>query len=106
MCEAIRKLEQAIFIMNMPILHHHRHGTRDARPVHNGASAGYAIHDHDIRDELGRRLDAVWRYDRFIVRAKGRPSLQAFWEDLKTLEMRCVDDLEELLQGRAQRARL
>jgi len=46
---------------------------------HMGETCGVADHDHD----LGKRLDALWRYDQYIANAEGRPALQELWCDLK-----------------------
>jgi hypothetical protein len=54
---------------------------------HIGESAGCADHDHDLIHELGKRLDALWRYDQYIANADGKPQLQNLWRDLKRQEI-------------------
>ncbi|TMA78469.1 MAG: hypothetical protein E6J74_41710 [Deltaproteobacteria bacterium] len=58
---------------------------------HISESCGVADHDHD----LGKRLDALWRYDQYIANAEGRPALQELWCDLKCQE---IDNIKRMKQ--------
>jgi len=58
---------------------------------HISESCGVADHDHD----LGKRLDALWRYDQYIANAEGRPDLQELWCDLKCQE---IDNIKRMKQ--------
>ena len=40
--------------------------------AHLGETAGAADHDHDLVHELGKRLDALWRYDQYIANAHAK----------------------------------
>ena len=64
---------------------------------HVGETRGMADHDHDLIQELNKRLDGVWRYDQFIANAEGNPSLQNFWRDLKKQDQQNVNRLKELI---------
>lgn len=64
---------------------------------HIGETRGIADHDHDLVQELSKRLDGLWRYDQFIANADGKPQLQAFWRDLKQQEQDNVRRLRELI---------
>ena len=57
--------------------------TAEKEIAHIGKTHGAADHDHDMIHELSNRLDAVWRYDQYIVNAEGKPELQKFWQTLK-----------------------
>ena len=85
--------------MTVSVLHHHRHPAPARQPISNGTREAAVIQDADILSELGRRLDAMWRYDRFVEHARGRPVLEAFWKDIRALELHCIDELEEFLKG-------
>src|SRR6476646_719736 len=39
---------------------------------HLGESRGRADHDHDLVHDLGKRLDALWRYDQYIANAEDK----------------------------------
>jgi len=53
---------------------------------HIGESCGCPDHDHDLIHDLGKRLDALWRYDQYIANADGKPELQKMWRDFKRQE--------------------
>jgi hypothetical protein len=53
---------------------------------HIGETCGCADHDHDLIHDLGKRLDAIWRYDQYIANAESKPELQKLWRDLKRQE--------------------
>ncbi|MBI3463095.1 MAG: hypothetical protein HY000_08565 [Planctomycetes bacterium] len=65
---------------------------------HIGESRGCADHDHDLVHELGKRLDALWRYDQYIANADGHSTLQSFWRELKSQEYENVKRLKELIK--------
>ena len=69
---------------------------------HIGETRGCADHDHDLIHELGKRLDALWRYDQYIANAENRPKLQEFWRDTKTQEKENVDRLKQLVVDEIQ----
>lgn len=54
---------------------------------HIGETCGCEDHDHDLINDLSRRLDFMWRCDQFIANADGHPELQKFWRDMKKQEM-------------------
>ena len=64
---------------------------------HIGESSGMQDHDHDLVHELGKRLDALWRYDQYIANADGKPHIQEFWRDVKTEQRQCIDLLKKLI---------
>jgi hypothetical protein len=64
---------------------------------HIGETKGCADHDHDLIHELGRRLDALWRYDQFIANAEGRNELKQFWRDVKAQEEENIKRLKGLI---------
>jgi hypothetical protein len=65
--------------------------------VHVGESSGLADHDHDLIHELGRRLDALWRYDQYIANADWRGEIKQFWLDAKAQEKQAIQRLRELI---------
>ena len=65
--------------------------------THIGKTHGAADHDHDLVHELSKRLDAVWRIDQYIANADGKPDIQAFWRELKQMEVKSVDRLKQLV---------
>ena len=62
-----------------------------------GQTQGAENHDHDLIQDLSKRLDALWRYDQYIANADGKPSLQDFWRQLKQQEQQNVKKLKELV---------
>ena len=40
---------------------------------HIGETCGAANHDHDLVQELSKRLDGLWRFDQCIANAEGKP---------------------------------
>ena len=64
---------------------------------HIGETKGCADHDHDLIHELGRRLDALWRYDQYIANAEGRSELKQFWRDVKAQEEENIKRLKGLI---------
>jgi hypothetical protein len=65
---------------------------------HIGETSSAADHDHDLVQELSKRLDAVWRFDQYIANAEGHAELQSFWRDLKKQERKNVDQLKQLIK--------
>ena len=63
--------------------------------AHVGESCGCANHDHDLVHELGKRLDAMWRYDQYIANAEGHANLQNVWRDLKGQEQKNIERLKK-----------
>ena len=70
--------------------------------AHLGETAGAADHDHDLVHELGKRLDALWRYDQYIANAQAKDELRSFWRELKDQEQRNVGRLKELISQEIQ----
>jgi hypothetical protein len=62
-----------------------------------GKTQGAANHDHDLIEDLSKRLDALWRYDQYIANADGKPKLQECWRTLKHQEQENVRKLKELI---------
>ena len=62
---------------------------------HIGETPGIADHDHDLMQDLSKRLDALWRYDQYIANADGHPELQTLWRDLKRQEQENVKRLKQ-----------
>jgi hypothetical protein len=69
---------------------------------HIGESCGCADYDHDLIQDLSKRLDALWRYDQYIANADGKPHLQDLWRDLKQAEVANVRRLEQLIAEEIQ----
>ena len=67
--------------------------TAAPKPIkHIDESKEVANHDHDMIHELGKRIDAVWRFDQYIANAEGKDDeLAQFWNDLKAQEERNVE---------------
>jgi hypothetical protein len=65
---------------------------------HVGESSGCADHDHDLVHELSRRLDALWRYDQYIVNADWRENIRQFWQDIKDQELSNIERLKSLIK--------
>jgi len=69
----------------------------DSEYTHLGESCGLADHDHDLVHELGRRLDALWRYDQYIANAGWREEISHFWQDAKAQEKQAIQRLRDLI---------
>jgi uncharacterized protein YutD len=65
--------------------------------AHIGESKAAADHDHDMIHDLGRRLDAYWRYDQYVANAQSDKDLQKFWKDVKAQEEKNIQRLKELI---------
>ncbi|HTR42546.1 MAG TPA: hypothetical protein VMH87_13110 [Pseudomonadales bacterium] len=74
---------------------------RDARRF--GKSNGTENHDHDLIHELGKRLDALLRYDQYIANANGDVELQNFWRVLKQQEQENVRRFKEFVAGHIEK---
>ncbi len=61
------------------------------------ASQGCMDHDLDLINELGKRLNGLWRYDQYIANAQNKPSVRAFWETIKHQEEQNVSALKRLV---------
>jgi hypothetical protein len=66
--------------------------------THLGETCGCADHDHDLVHELGRRLDALWRYDQYIANAEWRDEIAQFWRDAKAQEQQAIQRLKQLIK--------
>jgi hypothetical protein len=64
---------------------------------HLGETQGAENHDHDLIQDLSKRLDALWRYDQYIANAEGKPKLQECWRALKKQEQENVKKLKGLI---------
>jgi protoheme ferro-lyase len=64
---------------------------------HIGESMGCADHDHDLIQDLSKRLDALWRFDQYIANAEGKPSIQTLWRKLKKQEQDNVKEIKTLI---------
>jgi len=62
-----------------------------------GRTQGAENHDHDLIQDLSKRLDALWRYDQYIANADGKSKLQECWRHLKKQEQENVKKLKELI---------
>jgi len=62
-----------------------------------GRTQGAANHDHDLIQDLSKRLDALWRYDQYIANAEGKSKVQECWRMLKKQEQENVRKLKELI---------
>ena len=65
--------------------------------AHIGETMGCADHDHDLVQDLSKRLDALWRYDQYVVNAEGKPAIQALWNKLKKQEQENVQEIKRLI---------
>lgn len=64
---------------------------------HLGETEGIQDHDHDMVHELSRRIDALWRYDQYIVNAKDHAQVQNFWKKMKEQEKQNIQELKKIL---------
>jgi hypothetical protein len=62
------------------------------------------IGDHELVDDLGKRLDAVWRYDQYIANADGKPGLQKLWRYLKRQEIDNITHIKQMIAPMRSRA--
>lgn len=70
---------------------------------HIGESRGCEDHDHDLIHELGKRLDALWRYDQYIANADGHAELRELWRDLKAQETANIHRIKELVKQEVEK---
>jgi hypothetical protein len=71
---------------------------------HIGKTQGVEDHDHDLIQDLSKRLDGLWRYDQYIANANGKPKVQECWRHFKDQEQENIRTLkgliaEEIKQG-------
>lgn len=52
---------------------------------------------HDLIHELSYRLQALRRYDEYLVNASDNETLRQFWQTMKSEEQQEIELLEELL---------
>jgi hypothetical protein len=69
---------------------------------HIGETKGIEDHDHDLVQDLSKRLDALWRYDQYIANADGHPELQGIWRDFKRQEAENVKRLKQCIAHEVQ----
>ena len=69
---------------------------------HIGETKGMEDHDHDLVQDLSKRLDALWRYDQYIANAEGHAELQEMWQDFKRQDMQNVKRLKECIAHEIQ----
>jgi len=69
---------------------------------HIGETQGMENHDHDLVQDLNRRLDALWRYDQYLANADGHPELQRMWRDFKQREQENVNRLKQCIAKEAE----
>lgn len=62
---------------------------------HIGETQGSPNHDHDMLQELNRRLDSIWRYDQYIANAEADEGLQDLWRRCKEQDLQMVKDLKD-----------
>lgn len=62
---------------------------------HIGETQGCPNHDHDMLQELTRRLDSIWRYDQYIANAEADDDLQKLWRKCKEQDLQIVRDLKD-----------
>jgi hypothetical protein len=48
--------------------------------------------------DLGKRLDALWRYDQYIANAKDGNELSSFWQSVKRQDEENIRKLKELIR--------
>ncbi len=70
---------------------------------HIGEAAGCADHDHDLVQDLSRRLDFLWRVEQFIANAEGDADLQKHWAELKKQESRNAQRTKELIKAHIEK---
>lgn len=66
---------------------------------HIGETKASADHDHDLVQELSRRLDSVWRYDQYIANAEGHDDLRSLWQRCKKDDLKIVEELKQIIAG-------
>ena len=69
---------------------------------HIGESRGCEDHDHDLVHELGKRLDALWRYDQYLANASDKTPIQELWRDLKEQETDNINRIKQLIRDEVE----
>jgi len=64
---------------------------------HIGKTMGCADHDHDLVQDLSKRLDALWRYDQYVANADGKSEIQGLWRKLKKQEQDNIKEIKRLI---------
>lgn len=62
---------------------------------HLGETQAIANHDHDMVQELNKRLDSIWRYDQYIANAENDDDLKSLWQECKTQDIRIAERLKQ-----------
>jgi hypothetical protein len=57
-------------------------------------------HDHDLVNELSKRLDAVCQYAENIAHSKDDPELEKVWRELEQQEQLNIRKLKEMIVKR------
>lgn len=65
---------------------------------HIGETAEFADHDRDLIQDLGRRLDSLWRCDQYIANAEGHDEVMAYWRSVKKQERQNIEQLRRLIK--------
>jgi hypothetical protein len=70
------------------------------RPRRSYAWASYASDKTGTLHELSSRLDAVWRYDQYILNAEreNAPQARQLWQDIKEQDLQMIERLKELIR--------
>lgn len=62
-------------------------------------NGGVENRDYDLIHDLGKRLEALSRYEQYIAHARGNSALQDFWRSLKKQELENVKRFKEFVAG-------
>ena len=65
---------------------------------HIGETSGMANHDRDLVNELGKRLDCVWRCDQYIANADGHDELRDLWRSIKQQDLQSIERMRSLVR--------
>lgn len=69
---------------------------------HVGETKACEDHDHDLVQELSKRLKTVWRMDQYMANAEDKPEIRGFWDDLKQQELNNIGRLKGLIANEVQ----
>jgi hypothetical protein len=69
-----------------------------ATEMNHGIAPRGDCDDHDLIEDLGRRMGSLWECDRYIASAEGRPELQEYWRGTKSREQSNIDQLKKLIE--------
>jgi len=70
------------------------------RELELGGESTRGAYDHDLIHALGRRLDILRRYDRYIANANGQDEVKPFWSDMKDQSQQIIFKRAEGTAGR------